>query len=60
MKTLPFYSQDIFSLLLYIVNKKYLFILNVKIRNFNTRNNSNLNPPYTSMTNFKMEPIILE
>ena len=43
MKTLPFYSQDIFSLLLYIVNKKYLFILNVKIRNFNTRNNSNLN-----------------
>jgi hypothetical protein len=53
MKIQPFYSQDIYSLLLYIVNNKHLFILNMEIHNFSTRNNSNLQQPITNVTKFQ-------
>ena len=49
--TLP--SQYIFSLLMFVVKNKDLFMLNLEIHTFNTRNNSNLYMPNTNLTIFQ-------
>ena len=49
--TLP--SQYIFSLLIFVVKNKDLFLLNSDIHSFNTRNNSNLHIPDTNLTIFQ-------
>ena len=36
-ETLPFYSQYIFSLILYVVNNKHLFTKNLGVHNHDTR-----------------------
>jgi hypothetical protein len=58
MKILPFYSQYIFSLLLYTVNNIHSFITNMDFHNYSNRNNSNVHPPITN--NLKKDLIILE
>ena len=49
--TLP--SQYIFSLLIFVVKNKDLFLLNSDIHSFNTCNNSNLHIPGTNLTIFQ-------
>jgi len=49
--TLP--SQYIFSLLMFVVKNKDLFLLNSDIHTINTRNNSNLYVPNTNLTIFQ-------
>jgi len=49
--TLP--SQYIFSLLIFVVKNKDLFLLNSDIHTINTRNNSNLYMPNTNLTIFQ-------
>ena len=49
--TLP--SQYIFSLLIFFVKNKDLFLLNSDIHTINTRNNSNLYMPNTNLTIFQ-------
>jgi hypothetical protein len=53
MKMLPLYSQYIFSLLLYTVNNKQLFISNREIHNISTRSSINLHPPTSNLTKFQ-------
>jgi hypothetical protein len=52
-KILPLYSQYIFSLLLYIVNNKQLFISNREILNISTRSSIILHPPTSNLTKFQ-------
>jgi hypothetical protein len=42
---LPFYSQYLFSLILYTVNNKHLFKANMDVRNYETRNKTNFHQP---------------
>jgi hypothetical protein len=53
MKILPLYCQYIFSLLLYIVNNKLLFISNREISNISTRSSISLHPPTSNLTKFQ-------
>jgi len=53
MEILPFYSQYIFSILMYVVNNKHLFIQNCGIHNHNTRNANNLHMPAANITKYK-------
>jgi len=53
MEILPFYSQYIFSLLMYVVNNKHLFIQNCGIHKHNTRNANNLHMPAANITKYK-------
>jgi hypothetical protein len=50
LKILPSCSQYIFSLLLYIVNTKQLFMTNLEIHTINTRSSTNLHPPISNLT----------
>jgi len=43
-------SQCIYSLLLFVVTNKKLFLLNSQIHDINTRHNNNLHLPLTSLT----------
>ena len=52
-KILPFYSQKIFSLLLYVVNNKHLFTKNLEVRNHDTRAANNCNLPITNLTKYQ-------
>jgi len=49
--TLP--SQYIFSLLIFVVKNKDLFLSNSEIHTIDTRNNSNLHIPHTNLTLFQ-------
>ena len=46
-------SQYIFSLLIFVVKNRELFMLNSEIHTINTRNNSNLYMPNTNLTIFQ-------
>jgi hypothetical protein len=46
-KTLPFYSQYIFSLLMYVANNKHLCAKNLEVHNHNTRSANNFHAPIT-------------
>jgi hypothetical protein len=52
MKILPLYSQYIYiySLSLYMMNNKHLFMDNSKVHNYNTRTSNDLPIPTTSLT----------
>ena len=50
MKILPVYSQYIFSLLMYVMNNKYLFRRNVEVHNHDTRSAKNFHLPITNLT----------
>jgi len=49
-KTLLFYSQSIFSLLLYVVNNKHLFAL--QVHNHDTRSANNFHVPITNSAKY--------
>jgi hypothetical protein len=53
MEILPFYSQHIFSLSMYVVNNKQSFIKNCEIHNHNTRSANNLHVPAANITKYK-------
>jgi hypothetical protein len=48
MENLPFYSQYIFSLLLYVVNNTHLFTK--EVHNHDTRSANNFHVPITNLT----------
>ena len=49
-RILPLPSQYLFSLLVFVVNNKKLFLPNSSIHNVNTHNNDNMHLPSTSLT----------
>jgi hypothetical protein len=53
MKILPLYSQYIYSLLLYMMNNKHLFMDNSKVHNYNTRISNYLHLPAASLTRYQ-------
>jgi hypothetical protein len=60
MKILLFYSQYIFSLLMYIVDNRHLFIINQDIHNISTRSNLKFHIPSFNLTKFQKEAITQE
>lgn len=53
IEMLPYYSQYIFSLLLYVVNNKYLFTKKFEIHNQVTRSTDNFNLLITNLTRYQ-------
>ena len=53
MEILPFYSQYIFSLLMYVVKNKHLFAKNWEIHSLNTRTANNLHVPAANISKYK-------
>jgi hypothetical protein len=58
LKILPLYSQYIFSLLLYIMNNKQLFMTNLEIHKISTRASADLHPPISNLTKFQKRVIL--
>ena len=56
MQILTLYSQYIYSLILFVVNNKYLFTTNNEIHEHNTRKNNNLHPVLSNLTKFNKGP----
>jgi hypothetical protein len=52
LEIMTFYSQNIYSLVLYTVNNKHLFDANNEIHKYKTRNNYNLHIPLASLLKF--------
>ena len=52
LEIMTFYSQYIYSLVLYTVNNKHLFDVNNKIHKYKTRNNNDLHLPLVSLSKF--------
>ena len=52
LEIMTFYSQYIYSLVLYTVNNKHLFDANNKIHKYKTRNNNDLHLPLVSLSKF--------
>ena len=50
---LPFYSQYIFSILLFVVRNRGLFRTNSDVHNFNIRTNFDLHSPTANLTLFQ-------
>jgi len=55
---MTFYSQYIYSLLLFTVDK-HLFTANNEIHKYNTRNNNNLHPALANLTKYNKGPYML-
>jgi hypothetical protein len=53
LEILPLQSQNIFSLLLFVVRNKDLYTTNQEIHSINTRSNINLHPPVCNLTVFQ-------
>ena len=53
LKILPFSSQYIFSIAMFIVKTKHQFIVNSEIHNINTRQHWNFHQPAPNLTGFK-------
>lgn len=60
MEILHFHSQYIFSLLLYIVNNKHLFNINIKFHKYGTRSNTDFHLPLVNLTKFHTGPYYSE
>jgi len=56
MEILPFCSQYIFSLLLYVVSNKHFFTKNLKVHNHDTRSANNFHLPITNLTKYQKGP----
>ena len=57
IKILPFYSQYIFSVLLYVVNKKHLFTKKWEVHNHDTRIANNFNLTITNLTKYFVQEL---
>jgi len=55
MEILPFHSQCIFSLLLYVVNNKHLFTKNIEVHNHNTSSANNFHLTTTNVTKYQKQ-----
>jgi hypothetical protein len=53
LKIIPLYSQYMYSLLLYMMNNKHLFMDNSKVHNYNTRTSNDLHLPAASLTRYQ-------
>jgi hypothetical protein len=53
MEILPFYSQYIVSLSMYVVNNTHLFTKNLEIHSHDTRSANNLHVPAANLTKYK-------
>jgi hypothetical protein len=53
MEILPFYSQYILSLSMYVVNNTHVFTKNLEIVSHNTRSANNLLVPAANLTKYK-------
>jgi hypothetical protein len=53
MEILPFSSQYILSLSMYVVNNKHLFTNNLEVHSHNTRSANNLHVPAANLTKYK-------
>jgi hypothetical protein len=53
---LPFYSQYLFSLILYMVNNKHLFKANMDVHNYETRNKTNFHQPSANLAKYYKGP----
>ena len=53
MEILPFYSQYIFSLLLYLVKNNNLFTKNLEVHNHDTRSPNNFQIPVTNLAKYQ-------
>ena len=53
MKILPFYSQYTFSVLIYVINNRHLFITNQEVYNKNTRSSLKFHVPGSNLTTFQ-------
>jgi hypothetical protein len=58
MRINTLYSQYIYSLILFVVNNKYIFATNDEIHTHNTRNKNDFHPPLSNLENFKKGPYI--
>ena len=53
MAILPFYSQYLFSLLLYVVSNKHLFTKNLEVHNHDTRSANKFQLPINNLTKYQ-------
>jgi len=53
MEILPFHSQYIFSLLLYVMNNQHLFTKNLEVHNHDTRFANNFYLPFTNLRKYQ-------
>jgi hypothetical protein len=53
MEILPFCSQYIFSLVLYVVNNRHLLMMNLDVCNHVTRSVNNFQQPFTNLTSYQ-------
>ena len=58
MQILTLYSQYIYSLILFVVNNRYIFTTNNEIHKHDTRNNNNLHQALSNCTKFNKGPHI--
>lgn len=56
MEILPFYSQYLYTLILYMVNNKHLFKANMDVHNYETRNKTNLHQPLANLAKYYKGP----
>jgi hypothetical protein len=59
LEILPFYSQYIYSLLLFVINNKDVFNFNIDIHKYTTRFHGNLHVPIINITRFKKGAYIM-
>jgi len=60
LKILPLSGQYIYSLLMFVVNNRNLFLDNAELYTIKTRNNHNLHPPLSHSTKYQKEYIMQE
>ena len=58
MRINTFYSQYTYSLILFVVNNKYIFATNSEIHKHNTRNKYDRHPSLSDLEKFKKRPCI--
>jgi len=59
MEILPLYSQCIFSLLMYVVNNKYIYLQkNLVVHYHDTRSTNNFHPPTTNLAKYQKRGLL--
>jgi len=53
LKILPLYAEYIYSLLMFVVNKRNLFLDNAELYTIKTRNSYNLHSPFPHLTKYQ-------
>ena len=53
LEILPLYSQNVFSISIFVIKNKHLFYTNNQIHSIHTRSKTNLHPPTANLTKFQ-------